>query len=102
MLIRRTTMVRGKLIAGLDSAVVGWCWYSTRRKIAVYDLARVRNALEAEGASPAMAERLATLLSEVDLGRNTPLFVEPADADELRLIEKQERKAAARRRAGEE
>jgi hypothetical protein len=87
-----------KLIPGLDSAAVGWVRISSRRRVAVYDMDRVRNALEATGMETKPAALFAELISHVEMGRDTPWFVEPADARELRDIEAQERAAAAQRK----
>lgn len=91
-----------KLIPGLDSAVVGWIRVSSRRRVAIYDMDRVRNALEATGMEQKASARFAELLQHIQMGRDTPWFVEPADANELREIEAQERAAAAQRKLEDE
>jgi len=83
-----------RLIPGLDSAAVGWIRVSSVRRVAVYDMDRVRNCLEAEGMQPSAARTFSELLPMVDYGRDTPIFVEPATAEDLRTIAAEEEERA--------
>lgn len=87
-----------RLIPGLDSAAVGWVRVSKIRRVAVYDMDRVRNSLESEGMQPGAARTFASLLMLVDYGRDTPIFVEPASLEELRAIGSEEEEHARRKR----